>query len=256
MVPYMILLTEESLISILKDRTMRASLVSLMRDERSPAPLVLHNQLAEVSPRCVALSADLVEVFESILADEPQHHQLLEWLVFHPEMPEQLLLQLASDGKFITQLGHRGGPQTLLEFLAREYKYDEAITTLALSYYAVAPASEFRNFVTNHRDCWMMRFNLAISLQKLDAQKSVIVKELFESEFSNIFARYELIQALRADCSPQLVEQCLGSDDKYIQKALLDLPDLPKSALAVLCDQGKTKAIRNEARQRLKRKTD
>jgi hypothetical protein len=77
-------------------------------------------------------------------------------------MPERLLRQLAKEGKFTAQLGHRSGPQSLLEFLALEYQYDEAMTTLALSYYAVAKTSEFRywsnawGLTTNtfKRRCW------------------------------------------------------------------------------------------------------
>lgn len=241
-----ITLTEDSLIPILKDERQRALLLGLLREE----PLTIGNQIRALSSGCVASPNDLSELFEDMLL-VPENQSILAELVFHPEMPEQLLLHLAGRNLFISELGHRRGPRKLLEYLAEEYKYDEAITTLALRYYAKGPFNEFLHFTTKHKGCWMMGLNLAISLPKLSSDKSTVVKELFQSEFPGIFAKKEILQALSTNPSDELLDRCVEMDDKYIHEKLLDVPDLPHRVLEVLSEKGKTKTIRRKAEQRL-----
>lgn len=88
----------------------------------------------------------------------------LEDLLFHPEMPEDLLLAFCERGAFIATLGHRSGPRTLLARVAELHAYPEAIVSLGLDLFQdpAVPVPEFAAFMgTYGRDAetsaWMLR---------------------------------------------------------------------------------------------------
>jgi hypothetical protein len=80
----------------------------------------------------------------------------------------------------IDALGHRAGPQTLLEKMATKYRYSEAITTLALDYYGTSAADnqKFADFITEYKDDYMLRWNLRSS--RLTEEKLAIALSIIE----------------------------------------------------------------------------
>jgi hypothetical protein len=154
-----LLLREETFIELLLDTQERQKLISEMRaQEGRRVPLSEH--VARLAPRCTATPEQLRQVIAALLQADAL--ETLHWLVFHPDIPEDVLLQLLAQGRCLTDLGHRRGPQALLERLASEHRYSEAITTLALYYYAADHVSveEFAGFVEKYQADYMLRSHL------------------------------------------------------------------------------------------------
>lgn len=88
-----------------------------------------------------------------------RHEDSLRWFSLHPATPEDLLIEIYESGLCRDDLGHRQGPRVLLERLANESKYPEAIVTLALQFYTDSEVSteEFKRFLDQHaEDYWML----------------------------------------------------------------------------------------------------
>lgn len=154
-----LLLREETFITLLLDSQVRQKLIIEMRASAGRhVPLLAH--VAQLAPRCTATPEQLRHVLTTLLqADELE---TLHWLVAHPHIPEDVLLQLLDQGRCLADLGHRDGPQVLLERLASEHRYSEAITTLALTYYAAEHigVEEFAGFVEQYQADDMLRSHL------------------------------------------------------------------------------------------------
>ncbi len=144
-------------------------------DVRSTAALI-----AVVAEKCHATAGQLREAVRLLEADgRAAANDVLLDLLCHPEMPEDVLVRLAEDGKFIPALGHRARPRRLLEILADKHRHPEAVTTLALNYYGrvEAPAKPFRDFLRRHED--MVILEDALRAGSLDDKKRAIVREVF-----------------------------------------------------------------------------
>ncbi len=106
--------------------------------------------------------------------------ELIAELLLHPNIPEEILINYANGGMFLSSLGHRGGPLTLLEILAERYAYPEAITTIALGYYGApyVKSKKFREFIEKHKEVEMLEYNLTRA-PHLSREKRAIVQEVF-----------------------------------------------------------------------------
>lgn len=173
-------LTQESLIPILLDPEKRKLLIDTISIEQG-THLPITNRFADIAPCCHA-SPETLQGLVPILLDLRQAGEnLLDDLVFHPQMPDDILLELAYEGHCITALAHRNGPRPLLEYIAKTYQESEAITTLALDYYALDSDEVFTAFITEYRSDFMLRWNLRRS-QKLPAAKRDIAIAIFDKE--------------------------------------------------------------------------
>jgi hypothetical protein len=156
-------LSVANVMAVLLDREKRRRLVAALRQE-SGGRLPLRNRYAEVAPRCLATPEQLRDAVRSILEEEEREEAdlLVSELVFHREMPEDVLFGLLERKMCLSELGHRSGPRALLERLAAEHRYSEAITTLALDYYAAddVSAEDFARFVAQHRGDFMLAHHL------------------------------------------------------------------------------------------------
>jgi hypothetical protein len=172
-------ITAESVVAIILDADRRAALLEALANEHG-WHLPLHNRLWEAA-ECVATAEELRAITE-ILRAEPAGEESLGYFVFHPEMPHKLLHELLDAGLCLTELGHRSGPRDLLETLASRHRSSEAITTLALDYYAGPETSddEFAAFVREYRDDFMLRYNLRRSA-KLSPERRAIALAALDS---------------------------------------------------------------------------
>lgn len=83
----------------------------------------------------------------------------LEWICSHPRTPESLLLELASIPELRHSLGHRKGPRALLQRLANDFGYAEAILTIAHDLYhdGAVTLTAFSEFIGQHaQNTWML----------------------------------------------------------------------------------------------------
>lgn len=165
----------------------------LFDDLREQLLVFLRRPWAEVQPwwallevvaaRCHATPEQLRSAVTALETNGSREAEdTLAALLFHPDIPEDVLLRLAGAGRFITVLGHRHGPRSLLEALAEQHRYPEAITTLALTYLGVAqaPARPFGVFIRRFTDVDMLEHNLRAA--DLDPRKRALVDEVFGVE--------------------------------------------------------------------------
>jgi hypothetical protein len=153
----------------------RRMLVEALRAEQG-THLPLHWRYEELASG--ATDADrLGRAVFALLDEEPDDDTLLGELLMNPHTPEDALWEAYRCGRGITPLGHRRGPRALLEALAEEHDYSEAITTLALYHYADEDDDAFRRFVERHRGDFMMRSNLRHA-RHLPERKRALVADL------------------------------------------------------------------------------
>jgi hypothetical protein len=165
-------LTEATLFDVLLDARRRAELRSALRREQG-ANLPLANHYFDL-----AFTAEDARLGDAVLAllDEPDDddHDLLDPLLSNPATPHEALWAAYRQGRGIETLGHRRGPRALLEALADEHAYDEAITSLALFHYASEDDDFFRAFVERHRGSFMLRHNLRRSPLVPDGRRALV----------------------------------------------------------------------------------
>lgn len=150
-------------------------------DAEQGSHLPLHwryEELASAAPDADRLGRAVL----AILDDPPAvRHRLLGDLLANPNTPEEALWAAYRRGEGIMELGHRRGPRALLEALAEEHEYSEAITSLALFHYAHEDDDAFRRFVERHRSDHMLRWNLRRS-EHVPERKRALVADLLEEE--------------------------------------------------------------------------
>lgn len=170
-------LTSENIITILLDAKSRKTLIQAIKAEQGTF-LPLSNEYSQLAPQCQASEEELRQVSNILLEEDDDY--LLENLIFHPNMPDDVLFHLVDSDKYITRLAHRSGPQELLEKLASEYQYSEAVTTLALDYYSQPDfsTSEFREFIQKYRDDFMLEHNVR-RLKNVSEEKKQVVIDIF-----------------------------------------------------------------------------
>jgi len=172
-------LTEASLLDILLDPKRRRGLRSALRKEQG-SHLPLHNRFGDLA-LTVTDAPRLGEAVRALLEEPPRRdHDFLDDLLLNPHTPEDVLWEAYRQGRGIEPLGHRRGPRALLEALAEEHRYSEAITSLALFYYAHEDDdAAFRAFVERHRGDYMLQWNL-IHDRKFPERKRALVADLLE----------------------------------------------------------------------------
>ncbi len=154
---------------------------------------------------------ELIRVFQAEHRDDG-----LAELLFHPQMPEDVLIQFCERGEFIESLGHRHGPRRLLARVAELHAYPEAVVSLAVDLYRDPGVSsdEFAAFVrTQARQDAMLR-----SLAELDG--SDVSKEAIYEGLLVGFAEAAAYHARHLANSKRFSAQRLG--------AFLDLQDDPR----------------------------
>lgn len=155
-------LTEAGLFDVLLDAGRRGALREALRREQGTDLPLTHRyfDLAYTASDAALLGQAVLALLEEPADDDDQ---LLDPLLSNPATPHEALWAAYRQGRGIDALGHRRGPRALLEALAAEQGYDEAVTTLALLHYAGEDDAFFRAFVERHRDSFMLRHNLRLS---------------------------------------------------------------------------------------------
>src|SRR5438105_2169417 len=93
-----------------------------------------------------------------------RRHELtgLRWLLTHPAASddlEDLLILACQYPEFRNEIGHRSGPQRVLELLADAYDHPEAILTLGIDLYESPRHGprKFAEFLKRHRETgWLL----------------------------------------------------------------------------------------------------
>jgi hypothetical protein len=150
-------LNEKDLARRLTDAAFRARLVQTMKNEGKPHAVAARYWF--LAARCETTPEQLRKILEAIIdGTEEERARLLDSLAAHPNVPEDVLHRLLDEKLCIDRLGHRWGPRSVLERVARQYRYDEAITSLAI--FHIGPHGtdeEFANFLSTYKDKGAMR---------------------------------------------------------------------------------------------------
>ncbi|MBM4094658.1 MAG: hypothetical protein FJ276_35410 [Planctomycetes bacterium] len=113
-----------------------------------------------IGSSCTEVAGELVRRAFEIHIIEGREDRL-PWLLTHPSLTRGVMTQiLAANPAMLRDLGHQSGPRKLLDFLAEEHRYPEAVLTIAKDLYTSPDAStaDFRAFLANHADDeWMLK---------------------------------------------------------------------------------------------------
>jgi hypothetical protein len=174
-------INEKSLIQILLDYERQAELIEAIRIEQG-THFPITNWYEEVAMRCEATPQQLKQAVIRLLEMRSTIDWLISGLIFHPDLPEDILLELSDRGDFITPLAHRQGPKNLLLKIAEEHKYSEAINTLALDYFGLDSADNeaFAMFIKKYKGDNMLETNL-LNSHKLSPEKRAIALAIIEA---------------------------------------------------------------------------
>jgi hypothetical protein len=174
---------EATFINVIVSHERRAMLLAYLAGS-APHARSIAELISVVGKKCRATPDELRRAVR-VLETEPsaEAEQVLADLLLHPDVPEDVLVQLADEDRFISTLGHRAGPRRLLEALAEKHRYPEAITTLALHYYGTEEESpeSFRAFLRRYQNVHMLEYNL-VRATGLSDKKRQIVREIFGEE--------------------------------------------------------------------------
>jgi len=170
-------LTEATFFGYLLDPARREVLRTALRREQG-SRLPLTNRFSDLACT-VGDAARLGEAVRVLLEEEPDD-KLLGGVLINPSTPDAALWEAYRQGRGIDRLGHRRGPRALLEALAEEHGYSEAITTLALRDYADADDPFFRAFVERHRGDFMLRSNLRHSPLVPEGRRALVADLIAE----------------------------------------------------------------------------
>jgi hypothetical protein len=176
-------LTEDSFFDILLDPRRRLELRTAV-GRGQPARQRLISQYADVAytaPDSGKLGAAVLALLEDPAEGEDGYDDLLDPLLSNPGTPHEALWAAYRQGRGIDALGHRRGPRALLEALAEEHGYSEAITSLALYHYAAEDDAFFRAFVERHQENVMLSGHLRHS-PLVSEQRRALVADLIAED--------------------------------------------------------------------------
>lgn len=190
--------------------------------------------------------------------------EAVRWFCQHPETPEDVLLELCDRGECLDELGHRNGPRALLEKMADEHRYPEAILSLAIRLFEDSnePSKRFVEFLNRHANHdWMLETlairGIASSPDKEAAFLKAIAGHPRECDFKSM--REALALAARAATTEDAheMERLYGAEEPLVWRALASNPAMPHEMLEKLAKVEGVKyarEIRGLARQNLKRR--
>jgi hypothetical protein len=195
------------------------------------------------------LSAELLESLarELLLAGKIDE---LRWICSHPDTPEPLLLELCAFPELHGELGHRSGPHKVLERMANDHEYLEAVLTLGLEIYDAAKSdtAELRQFLARHRRQRTLFERLIREADLDDPRLDFVLQSVqgaeFEAELKDLVARRQLIQQARGESDPIQIARLAATQDSQVLLALAGNANTPEPLLRQFTELQKSKDAR------------
>lgn len=186
----------------------------------------------------------------------------LRLFALRDDTPDDILFELYERGICLTELAHRKGPRRLLERIAKETRYPEAIITVAIELYTCdqESAEVFQRFLAEHADCYWMLESLAHQLGS-SGEKTTAFREVASghTDSERLLKRIQVIEWERQ----AMVEMRIGELHRLFEtrepKVWRSLARNPKSPPEILERLAEAKGIplareiRNEAKRTLAR---
>jgi hypothetical protein len=205
------------------------------------------------------LTAALIRnaVHQEFLANRDEDLRLFS---LRDDTPDDVLYELYERGLCLTQLAHRKRPRRLLERIARERRYPEAIITVAVELYTSVeePPEAFQAFLTEHSECRWLLESLAHQL----ASSEVKAKSFREvaSRHTDGERLLRLIQVLDWERQASLeartgeLHRLFDTREPKVWRSLASNPNSPPEILEQLArakDMPLAREIRNGAKRML-----
>jgi hypothetical protein len=166
--------------------------------------------------------------------------ELIGWLLAHPEAPEDLLLELCDRGEYLDDLGHRTGPPRLLEKLAAQHRYPEAILTLGKGLYTdpAEPAAKLHAFLIEYRDLPWLFESLAHASARPPEKEEVLLNVADQLPVGDavraVLEERRLEQHARDTSDPAEAERLYRLGRPQLWRALAGNPNTPEPLLQAL----------------------
>jgi hypothetical protein len=185
-----------------------------------------------------------------------RRHERLAWFCTHPDTPEDILLELCDQGICLAELGHRTEPRALLQKLASQHRYPEAILTLANALYTSPTEStaDFEAFVSEHSDnSWMLETLIHLDAscpEKRDALRAIIARLVESAHLLKLIDIRDRSSRARVTTDETEVRELFATRDPAIWRSLASNPAVPRDVLMQLAgakDMPQAREIRNRA---------
>jgi F0F1-type ATP synthase delta subunit len=187
-------------------------------------------------------------------------------LLSHPRLTESVLARLLdASASLLSDLGHRSEPRQLIELLADEHKYPEAVLTIAKYLYTESGASidEFQRFLEQHADnAWMLKslVHLSVSRGEKDEALSKVLKRHSDLYSYYIEVRRSQQRQARAatETSAEGIQELFETRDPAVLCSLATNPNTPEPVLEQLTqikEIKRSREIRQLAKDALRRKS-
>ena len=187
--------------------------------------------VAEWDPVTVTLNEPLAR--EGV----PPDVDTLRWLCALPAASEDFLLAMCDRGLYLDELAHRHGPRRLLERLADEREYPEAILTIGLQFYTSVEESEcdLEKFLDRHKGHKWLLETLARHKASSSKKEQAYLAAIHSSPDSEQLLRAHELRgrARRAQVTsdPVEIETLFASDEPEILRGLAANPHTPAQLL-------------------------
>jgi len=184
----------------------------------------------------------------------------LPWICTHDSAPDDLLLELCDLGLYLDELGHRSGPRQLLERLADQHHYPEAIITLASNLYLDPnePTDSFAAFISRHADSGWTLESLArlepSSAAKADAFLTAVKNHPDAKRILQVVESRRFESEAETATDPTAIERLYATRDPRVWRALSGNRSVPRDVLEQLASvTGVSNAadIRDRARRNI-----
>lgn len=191
-----------------------------------------------------------------------RRHDRLAWFGSHPDTPEDVLLELCDLGLCLNELGHRPGPRALLQKLASQHRYPEAILTLASELYTspTEPMADFEAFASKHADNrWMLETLARLGgscVEKREALRTIIARDGDASRLLNLMDMGDQLNRAAVATDEVELRRLFATREPAIWRALVSNPAVPHDVFTQLAsakDMPLAREIRNRAAEMLAR---
>lgn len=189
-----------TLVARMLDPAGRREILAALEAERG-VDLQLNHAYHTVARTADATPDELRRLVDALVAED--HERWLADFLPHPQMPEDVLLDLAERGICVGTLGHFVRPRRLLERMVALHAYPEAVLSLALQLYC-DPGESLAAFAAHaHAHAgheWMLRCLAEVDPHD-DAKEEVYENLLGGSEDAAAVHARHLAHASRCDAS-------------------------------------------------------
>lgn len=173
------------------------------------------------------------------------------------DTPEDVLVDIYEQGIFLKELAHRKGPRRLLERIARETRYPEAVLTLAIELYTsnAETVVDFQTFLREHSGSYWLLESLAhqppTTEEKTQAFREIAARHPDAEQLLKLIHVLQWERQAKAESRLDELHRLFTTREPKIWRSLAGNPLTPREILEHLAearDMPLAREIRNGAK--------